>query len=1038
MQNFNQSFVNESDRDICLKADFQAIISMPHFVFHPDAGYTSVYNNNPPILNDILFVTCSLDPLEFHVDEFHTFGASLTMHASTANRYPFVNKNILYRFGTRYDGFEEFVAQNIDYRFPKEGHTIWPKLYHTTEEGPGMIYHPPNSVFNFDSLIHRTAILLAHGGNSALDESFMSLIGEGEGVGRVRFVDDGLESLSAITSSVFLPIDMRFIMGDLAFSLLIRIINSTGADVTISDASHYSCTARIPVGVAARDALHTILSSLRAIYNKHNAGERFIMALVSGINDYYTLVDQSEDGGWFRELLRYVRNTYQCPYGKLFHDKSEAAALFSSQIFSMDDCFRSVASILAVAAALVTVSDPGVEVAGTHIPTISAYVDRSYVGGVSDFSPFEIREKRDILGRWQAQGRVDDEKYGSRIEKNDGEAPSEQVEDQQALARLLQHRHHFAESHLEMMKLWLTNLAKYFVISCSIDDIQGALVAYYWAAPISKKYCDVDIVVPWRWIEPTSILKTEDIVQTNRPTNDPIIYGSPGDRDFTLQSFEDLISVDTSGGITVAKVRLSSLRKNPYLFFLDAISSPKKAKHIVVASTSSDFVLAGASFTKKVILKETNELALLPNLNDLFLCDPDAPIPTETMALCLNETIIMWQNYVLDFSRGTSYYTFLPAASNVPDTIHTQCTNQSYIGKHGLDYMRNNMDLLLQWSTYLYNQHVIPLEYFDNHRMSARTISLPRTNQLIPIIGFGSGTKWQWKKKASEHADSTDPDLVQSIIDALELGFEHLDTAEFYTTRSDIGEGLHRYLAKHPEKKREDIFITDKYSAKPPGVDTNLPDGKIHGPYESAKTSLKLMKIEYLDLFLLHSVATPEGLTLSQAWDEMIQLQKEGLVKNIGVSNFDIIHLKILEESGVLPQVNQFEFHPYLQDQTPGIRDYCKEKGIVIEAYASLIPITKAKGQGPLGALLEDLSKKYDASESKILLKWVHSFGYVTVTTSFKIERMKDILSVYDFQLEEEDILKITEVGNSFFWRSFAISPYASYDDELKVKRGIV
>ncbi|TID30048.1 hypothetical protein CANINC_001334 [Pichia inconspicua] len=322
--------------------------------------------------------------------------------------------------------------------------------------------------------------------------------------------------------------------------------------------------------------------------------------------------------------------------------------------------------------------------------------------------------------------------------------------------------------------------------------------------------------------------------------------------------------------------------------------------------------------------------------------------------------------------------------------------------------------------------------------MSATTINLPRTNQPIPIVGFGSGTKWQWKKKASEHADSTDPDLVQSIVDALETGFKHLDTAEYYTTRPDIGEGLHKYLAKHPEKRREDIFITDKYAANPPGVDNNLPDGKIRGPYESAKTCLKLMNIEYLDLFLLHTVDTPQGMTLTQLWDEMIELQKDGLVKNIGVSNFDVTHLKVLEQSGVLPQVNQLEFHPYLQEQSPGVHEYCKERGIIIEAYGPLVPITKAKGQGPLDTLLEDLSKKYNVSESKILLKWVHSFGYVTVTTSSKIERMKDVLSVFDFQLKEEDIVKISDAGNSFFWRAFEIPPLPSYDAELKAKRGIV
>lgn len=322
--------------------------------------------------------------------------------------------------------------------------------------------------------------------------------------------------------------------------------------------------------------------------------------------------------------------------------------------------------------------------------------------------------------------------------------------------------------------------------------------------------------------------------------------------------------------------------------------------------------------------------------------------------------------------------------------------------------------------------------------MSQSTILLPRTNQPISIVGFGSGTKWQWKKKASEHADSTDPDLVQSVVDALETGFTHLDTAEYYTTRPDIGEGVAKFLAQNPEKKRSDIFITDKYASHPPGVENVLPDGSIRGPYASAKTCLELMKIDYLDLFLLHTCQSPEELTLSQTWDEMIQLQKDGLVKNIGVSNFDIPHLEIIAKSGVLPQVIQLEFHPYLQEQSPGIIEYCKANNIVIEAYGPLVPITKAKDQGPLDALLKELAEKYQVSESKILLKYVHSFGIITVTTSSKIERMKDVLTVFDFKLDAQDIEKISEVGNSFFWRAFDIPPLPTWDAELKAKRGLV
>ncbi|KAG0676463.1 hypothetical protein C6P40_000217 [Pichia californica] len=330
--------------------------------------------------------------------------------------------------------------------------------------------------------------------------------------------------------------------------------------------------------------------------------------------------------------------------------------------------------------------------------------------------------------------------------------------------------------------------------------------------------------------------------------------------------------------------------------------------------------------------------------------------------------------------------------------------------------------------------------------MTQQYLTIPQSNDKIPLIGFGSGTKWQWKKKSSEstavsnsNPTNTDPDLVNSIIKALETGFSHLDTAEFYTTRPDIGKGINDYLLKHPESKRSDIFVTDKYNSHPPNTPNILDDGSIRGPYASLKQGLKLMNLDYIDLFLLHTDSTPEGLSLIDAWKEMIKLKNEGLAKNIGVSNFDIKHLEILKNANlILPQVLQIEFHPYLQNQSPNILNYAKENNILIEAYGPLVPITKAKDEGPLIPLLNELSLKYGVSDTQILLKWVHSFNIVTVTTSSKIERMKDILNVYSLKLSDEDIKKITDVGNTWWYRAFAIPPLPEYNDQLKAERHVI
>ena len=326
------------------------------------------------------------------------------------------------------------------------------------------------------------------------------------------------------------------------------------------------------------------------------------------------------------------------------------------------------------------------------------------------------------------------------------------------------------------------------------------------------------------------------------------------------------------------------------------------------------------------------------------------------------------------------------------------------------------------------------------------SLAIPRTGDKIPTLGFGSGTKWQWKKKGNENTaitadnlSNTDPDLVNSTIEALETGFRHLDTAEIYTTRPDIGLGVNKFLQLHPEIKRNDLFITDKYHAISPHISNELPNGKIRGPYVSLTTGLKLMNLDYIDLFLIHTVELPEGLSLEEAWKEMIQLQKEGLAKNIGVSNFDIPHLEtvINVDKDYPPQVLQLEFHPYLQNQSPNIFKFCKENNILIEGYGPLMPITKAKDEGPLIPLLNKLADKYNVTTSKILLKWSLSHGVVAITTSSKKERLIDSLQVYDFQIDEEDLKEISKVGNTHFYRAFAIKTLPQWDEQLKTERNV-
>ncbi|GMM28889.1 hypothetical protein DAMA08_016050 [Martiniozyma asiatica (nom. inval.)] len=335
--------------------------------------------------------------------------------------------------------------------------------------------------------------------------------------------------------------------------------------------------------------------------------------------------------------------------------------------------------------------------------------------------------------------------------------------------------------------------------------------------------------------------------------------------------------------------------------------------------------------------------------------------------------------------------------------------------------------------------------------------TIPQTELTVPVIGFGTGTKWQWKKKAEnpisdENPSNTDPELVDSLVLAIRSGFTHLDTAEFYTTRPDVGEAIQKAIddPTTPIKSRDELFVADKYNGR---LDKYLPNGEIRGPYNSMKECLRLMKLDYIDLFLIHEQYEPEWMSLEQMWKEMVQLKNEGLVKTIGVSNYTVELLERVKATGLeAPQVLQIEFHPYLQDQSPGIREYCQKNGILLEAYGPLVPLTKARnawdelieqGQKPEGSepplepVLRELSAKYGKSETQILLKYAHKHQFITITTSSKAERMKDILSVFEWELSDEDVQKIDAAGNSWFYRAFDIPPLPNYNEELKTLRGL-
>lgn len=287
----------------------------------------------------------------------------------------------------------------------------------------------------------------------------------------------------------------------------------------------------------------------------------------------------------------------------------------------------------------------------------------------------------------------------------------------------------------------------------------------------------------------------------------------------------------------------------------------------------------------------------------------------------------------------------------------------------------------------------------------------------IPAVAYGVGTRWF--KFSSQEIDAN---TVTGVKNALANGFVHLDGAEIYNTHNEIGEVL-------ATVDRKNVFLTDKYFTG----DLEYKLKSRHGlPYNSLKHLLtNTLKTGYIDLYLLHSpfvYKESHGFDLVDCWKSMEKAAKEGLIKNIGVSNFRVEDLKtILEIAEIKPVVNQIEFNACLQNQTPGIVEFCQKNDILVEAYSPLGPIVKGE-PGELTEYLDTLAAKYNKTAAQVLLRWVLERGILPVTTTGNEERMVQFRDIFDFQLTAEQTEKITSIGKAHpilrQWWTFEYSKY--------------
>lgn len=230
----------------------------------------------------------------------------------------------------------------------------------------------------------------------------------------------------------------------------------------------------------------------------------------------------------------------------------------------------------------------------------------------------------------------------------------------------------------------------------------------------------------------------------------------------------------------------------------------------------------------------------------------------------------------------------------------------------------------------------------------------------------------------------------QAVLDALETGYRHIDTAAFYGNEKDVGEAI-----RESGIQRKDIFVTTKV------WNEDIRQDNIREAFEKSREALG---IDQIDLYLIH---WPVPGHYVNAWHELEKLYAEKDVRAIGVSNFQMSHLMdIMAHSKTVPAVNQIECHPYLNQQS--LRLFCKGTNIGITAWSPI-------GRGRIleeKAILE-LAEKYKRTPAQIVLRWEVQNDIIVIPKSVHKERIEENSRIFDFELSSEDVQRINALDQN-------------------------
>lgn len=262
--------------------------------------------------------------------------------------------------------------------------------------------------------------------------------------------------------------------------------------------------------------------------------------------------------------------------------------------------------------------------------------------------------------------------------------------------------------------------------------------------------------------------------------------------------------------------------------------------------------------------------------------------------------------------------------------------------------------------------------------MANPTVIKLQDGNVMPQLGLGV---WQ----------ATNEQVELAIDTALEVGYRSIDTAAAYKNEDGVGSAL-----KKAGLPRDELFIT-----------TKLWNDNQQRPRQGLEESLEKLQLDFVDLYLMHW-PVPSQDHYVEAWLGMIELQKQGLVKSIGVCNFQVNHLqRLIDETGVTPVINQIELHPLMQQRQ--LHAWNATHKIQTESWSPL-------AQGGKGVfdqkIIRDLADKYGKTPAQIVIRWHLDSGLVVIPKSVTPSRIAENFDVFDFRLDKDELGEITKLDS--------------------------